>query len=646
MSSNKSELHQAALDYVAKGFKIIPILPGAKTPMLKNWREDKLCTPDQVDAFFASNPDCNLAFEPEDMGYAVIDADTYHEKCNIQSLDLPETFQVTTPRGGTHYYFVGSAPTTVGDETKPEKALGPHIDTRGRGSYALLPPSIVEGKRYEIRNNRTPVALPVEIEARLSPRDIQSHAIVELDLPANITRARSHLSGLVRRGRIAKLGHRGHDTTYEVACELVRDLGISPYTALELMLDLWYPFCEPNDDPNFVRERVMSAARNGQNAPGAYAVVPPEEAFAGANLPAPSQEAPIIGRWFLSAKEQAELPEPSWLIKDVLPERKITILVAPKGQFKTFLALEMCMAVATGKETFGTMPTSSGLVFYGDHESVQEIAKFHRPAWQIVHGLNANDETGFYLSKEGPHKAIEGEMDSFADECAAISKRDGRPIKLIVFDTYSATMLGLDENDPNDANGFVRYCRSLIQQFGCSVLALTHTGKDRDRGARGTSALPAGVDTVLEVAREEGTNLVNLRVVHHRHAPEKRGSFKFEGRPVANSLVFTLLSPEESSALSLKNNPYEERKVAAALRKLGAVTDSTAVPTKVLALELLPQDGDESNERHEARIETGERTLRALARSVLKRFTFGERKYLRWTLPVGAFTDPDADVLG
>ena len=643
--SSKSELHKAALEYAARGWPIFPCAEGLKVPATENGLKDATTDAAQIDAWWTENPNYNLAFEPERAGLAVIDADTYHENCDIQSLNLPETFEVATPRGGTHYYYVGSAPTSVGDEARPDKGLGPHIDTRGRGSYALLPPSIVEGKPYAIKQNRSIVALPLEIEARLTPRDNQGSAVAQLDLPGNVARARGYLENCIRGGRVAKLGSRGHDTCYEVACGLVRDLGISTHLALELMLDLWYPHCTPNDDPNFVRERVLSAGRNGQNAPGAYAASPPEEAFAGANLPAPSQEA-TVARWFMSAKEQSELPEPSWLIKDVLPEKKIVILVAPKGQFKTFLALEMCMAVATGKETFGTVPTTSGLVFYGDHESTQEIAKLHRPAWQVVHGLEPNAETGFYLSREGPHKAIEGEMDSFANECAAISKRDGRPVKLIVFDTYSATMLGLDENDPNDANGFVRYCRTLINTFGCTILALTHTGKDRDRGARGTSALPAGVDTVLEIAREEGTNLVNLRVVHHRNAPEKKGAFKFEGRPVAGSLVFNLLSPEETSALSMKLNPYAEQKVSMALRTLTAVSDGTSVPTKVLAMKLDPQEGEESDERYQERLIATERTLRRLGRSELKRLAFGEGKRLRWCLPAGAAIDPDADLLG
>ena len=52
--------------------------------------------------------------------------------------------------------------------------------------------------------------------------------------------------------------------------------------AAELMLEHWYPHCQPNDQPAFVRAKVANAATYGQNAPGAYAVPPVAETFAAA----------------------------------------------------------------------------------------------------------------------------------------------------------------------------------------------------------------------------------------------------------------------------------------------------------------------------------------------------------------------------
>src|ERR1019366_1009920 len=99
--------------------------------------ENKLQTAEEVDALYADGAPWNLAFEPEDMGLAVIDADFHHEGAaeNLAAEHLPDTFVVQTPRGGEHHYFQGSVPSTTGK-------LAEHIDTRGYGGFALMVPSI------------------------------------------------------------------------------------------------------------------------------------------------------------------------------------------------------------------------------------------------------------------------------------------------------------------------------------------------------------------------------------------------------------------------------------------------------------------------------------------------------------------------
>ena len=610
--------------------------------MWGNWQNLKLDTVAKVDALFTAYPDCNLAFEPEDMGLCIIDGDTYHEGCQIEALQLPETFQVTTPRGGTHFYFVGSLPTTVGDPEKPEKALGPYIDTRGRGSYALLPPSITKDGKYEKANSRTPAVLPFEIETRLAPRDRPAAATDKRsDLSGNVEAGRTRLRNLVSMGRVAVDGRRGHDTAYEVACELVRDLAISEGLAIELMLTEWYPHCTPNNQPQFIRDRVASATRNGQNEVGAYATAPAAEAFAGANLPALSQPAqPTKPSWFLGTKEQLALPDPTWLIKDVIPERRIILMSALKGHFKSFLSLDLSLGICTSHETFGQKPTASGLVFYGAHEGLEEIAKLHRPAWFAIHDIPQDAEPGFFLGN-GPHMAISEELQEFGDNIKAIAQRENRPVKLVVIDTYSASMMGLDENNPSDANRLIFFCRSLIASFGCSVLVQAHLGKDVSRGTRGTTALEYGVDSILDVTREDGSNLVKVHVRRHRGAPERKAPFLFEGRPVGQSLVFSLLSEDERAAVEQTTNEFDRRNITKALRDLGAIDDQLAVMTRALAMKITPQERGESEERYDGRVVASDRILRRLARSSLQNLTMGEGKRLKWCIPSRASADPD-----
>ncbi len=84
-AGGKSELHQAALDYAAKGWPVFPCLPGTKKPATANGFKDASVDPAQIDAWWAENPDYNVALEAERAGLAIIDADTYHDGCNIES---------------------------------------------------------------------------------------------------------------------------------------------------------------------------------------------------------------------------------------------------------------------------------------------------------------------------------------------------------------------------------------------------------------------------------------------------------------------------------------------------------------------------------------------------------------------------------
>jgi hypothetical protein len=69
----KSILWQAALEYVAKGDRVIPIKPGEKVPMMKGWHENALTTAKAVDAHWSQHPEANIAICPNDRGQCVIE---------------------------------------------------------------------------------------------------------------------------------------------------------------------------------------------------------------------------------------------------------------------------------------------------------------------------------------------------------------------------------------------------------------------------------------------------------------------------------------------------------------------------------------------------------------------------------------------
>jgi DNA-binding MarR family transcriptional regulator len=66
---------------------------------------------------------------------------------------------------------------------------------------------------------------------------------------------------------------------------------------------------------------------------------------------------------------------------------------------------------------------------------------------------------------------------------------------LIVIDVLSDMAAGIDENGREFGHAF-----NLVRSLPCAVLALHHSGKDKSKGARGTSSLRAATDIEIEVS--------------------------------------------------------------------------------------------------------------------------------------------------
>ena len=138
--------HEMALAYARLGIPIFPCVVNGKPPATKNGFKDATIDEDIINRWWAA-ADYNLALEPEKAGWCVVDIDPRHrgdeswERVTTELHDMVTTRTVITPSGGRHLYFHGSLPSTVGK-------LGPGLDTRGRGGYVLVPPSVIDGREY------------------------------------------------------------------------------------------------------------------------------------------------------------------------------------------------------------------------------------------------------------------------------------------------------------------------------------------------------------------------------------------------------------------------------------------------------------------------------------------------------------------
>jgi hypothetical protein len=141
-----------ALAFAARGWPVLPCLPGQKIPATAHGYRDATTDERQITVWFASHPDWNLAIATGAPGPDVLDIDDhgpagngYPAFCRLKDAGLLDgaAAYVRTPSGGLHAYFTGS-------HQRNGHLAAHHLDFRSTGGYVLTPPSQVDGQPYEL----------------------------------------------------------------------------------------------------------------------------------------------------------------------------------------------------------------------------------------------------------------------------------------------------------------------------------------------------------------------------------------------------------------------------------------------------------------------------------------------------------------
>lgn len=601
---------------------MFPCVEDGKTPACANGYKDATTDPARVRELWW-NPNFNIGTCPDSWGALVTDLDIKDDGPGTWArdyADAPKTWTIETPSGGKHLYFRGSAPTSA-------RRLGPGIDTRGRGGYVLLPPSRVGGKAYRAVNNHELAELPSRIASALESGAVATRAALdELDTPGSLGRARTLLADLVRRGDVAVSGRGGNNRTYQVACELL-NLGLSGDAARDLLIELWNPACQPPWEAGELASIVEHAERYAQNEAGAWGVPSAADAF-GAS--AAKFLAPRSRRRFLSVAEMAALPDPTWLIKDLIMEGGTCLFVGAWRSYKSFIALDLALSIAAGVPTCcGETPARNGPVIYSALEGISGLGKARRRAWMLGHGLDADADLPFYL---GPAPLVSDNADcqAFLEEIESLKATLTSPLALLVIDTLAQSMAGLDET--RDAGLFLKLVRELAERLHCAILVLHHFGHDRAKGARGGTVYPAGFDSYIE-GEAKGDKRVEVWVRKQKDAEERSAPFTMQGRKIGPALVFYPVERKEHDAAIANGDPLSWQSIGAALEALEARGAEKGVATSILAQQLYPRAENEDPADYKARIGRVEKQLGALAKNKLKAYCEREERGWIWFLP-------------
>lgn len=188
------------------------------------------------------------------------------------------------------------------------------------------------------------------------------------------------------------------------------------------------------------------------------------------------------------------LPEPAWLVEDVIPERGLGVIWGESGSYKTFLALHLALSIAAGIHVLERRTTPSTVLYVageGGHGIRKRIA-----AWRQAHP-DADPAPYFRVLVYPPPL---GSPDQVWAQALAELARDLN-MSLVILDTVARTFGPGDENSTQDMGAYVAACDRIARAIDGAVGLVHHSGTDKSR-MRGNTSLYAAADWVLGVTRQ------------------------------------------------------------------------------------------------------------------------------------------------
>lgn len=195
----------------------------------------------------------------------------------------------------------------------------------------------------------------------------------------------------------------------------------------------------------------------------------------------------------------------SWLVNNYFEANTLVVVYGPPGKGKSFVALDVSCCIAAGIDFHGH-DVKSGAVFYIAGEGHNGIAR-RVGAWAQHHGVSK--PARLYLSKAPTNLVNATNAARVAEAVQELVNTTGETPKLIVIDTMARNFVG-DENSATDVGQFVTNVDNMRRRWDATVLIIHHSGKDSQRGSRGSSALKGAVDAEYELSRDEGTKQIRL----------------------------------------------------------------------------------------------------------------------------------------
>ena len=200
----------------------------------------------------------------------------------------------------------------------------------------------------------------------------------------------------------------------------------------------------------------------------------------------------------LAALLRGERHDRSWIVHGLIPEGCCVSLVAPPGSGKSLVGLDLGVRVATGHSHFAnlTIPRKRRVLLV-DMENTEDDLRERLHDLGVKPTDDLNNLVFLHLPPLPPLDWPVGgaELAAILDAYAVVQG------DLVILDSTQRVTAG--KEDASDTfRALYNHTGLMLKQRGVAVLRTDNTGKDRGRGARGSSGKADDVDAELLVVSE------------------------------------------------------------------------------------------------------------------------------------------------
>lgn len=199
--------------------------------------------------------------------------------------------------------------------------------------------------------------------------------------------------------------------------------------------------------------------------------------------------------------------EHDWLIKGILTRGERSLCAGPSGSGKSFVILDMALAIARGVPYAGRK-VKRGLVIYQAGEGGRGLKKRIR-AYRQHHNIDAEADLPFVLlpaavdlyANDADVISLIKEIEAWSAQYKRVTKVD---LELVVIDTLSAATPGANENASEDMSRVLARCARIAAVLGCHVMLVHHLNAAGSK-PRGHSSLFANIENAIEILPTDRT---------------------------------------------------------------------------------------------------------------------------------------------